>query len=122
MVSPVPGADWLEFAKAIGTGIGLSLPVIGTMGFFHQKRSERFDRLEKSVDRFEGDLTGLIRQLGTVVSDVRVEFLPRREHESAIHRLEETMSQLSRTIEDKVGTLNDRLFEIARERRNDPHR
>lgn len=112
---PAPSPDWLELVKAIGTGVGLSLPVISTMGWFHSKRGERFDRIEKSVERFDTDLNGLIRQLGTIVSDVRV-------HESSIHRLDENIVQLSHTISENIGTLNDRLFEIARERRNDPHR
>lgn len=113
-----PTPEWIEVSKAFATGIGVALPLIGTMAYFHKERSNRFTQIEQKTSKFDTDLSGLIKQLGAIINDVEQRFLPRREHDAAIQRLDGNIIELTRNI----GRLNDHLIELARRRDDSHHR
>lgn len=110
-------SEWTEILKALATGVGLAIPIVTTMTFFHSKRSERFDsiaqtqeELKGSVKKLDTDFDGLIKQIAGIVHDVEARFVTKEENTVAIRRLDGNIMELNRTI----GQLNDHLFDLAR--------
>lgn len=114
---------WIEIAKAFGTGLGIAVPLIGTLTFFHTKRGERFDHIDNAQKNFteqvfqlHTDFDGLTRQLGGIVADVERRFVAKDEHTAALNRLESTMRDLGGAI----SKMNSHLFDLARHQGGQP--
>jgi hypothetical protein len=103
--------DWVELAKALATGVGAAVPILGTLGFFHKQRGARLVSLEGKVDKIDTDFDGLTKQLGGIVNDVEKRFLTREEGTAAINRLDSTCVELNRSIRD----LTSHLLDVARD-------
>lgn len=109
--------EWLELGKALAAGVGIAVPLVGAMTYFHSDRkttsNRRFDVLDTTTKRLDNDLTTLVRQLGAQGAEIEKRFMPRPEHDAAIERLDRNIVELTRAF----ATLNNHLFELARERR-----
>lgn len=114
--------EWIELGKALATGIGLAIPLVGTMAYFHGERGRRFDALDATTKRLDSDFNALLRQMAAQTIEAEKHFLPRQEHDSDIRRLSADIVKLDRTITDNIGKLNDHLFNLARGQRDDPDR
>lgn len=101
--------EWIDVAKAAAEGIGLSVPIVSTLWLFHNKRSERFDRLDGAVkDLKDGfstlntDFDGVRAQIAASALDYEKRFVSRGDHADAISRLDESIRELTRTLLDQA--------------------
>lgn len=117
--------DWVGIVTA---GVLFSGTIVGYQTLLHQKRTEadhldrirhderaraidsRFDQVDQHIEKFDGDMDGLTRQIATIVSDFERRFLPRSEHAEAIQRLDRNVVQLT----EAIGGLSKQLFDLAR--------
>ncbi|HEX3862754.1 MAG TPA: hypothetical protein VHY35_13775 [Stellaceae bacterium] len=97
--------DWLDVVKAAGEGLGLAVPIIGALGFFHGKRNERFDQidgtqkeLKTQVGKLNTDFDGLRGQIAA--SDLAKEqrFVSRNDLTETVKRFDDAIRELNRTL------------------------
>lgn len=106
-------ADWFDIAKAVGEGLAVSLPLIGTMAFFHGKNNEARSKLESKVDLLSKDFDGLTEQLSVSAIQAERRFVARDEYAQSINRLDSNVVELTRTL----GKFSEHLIDIARDNR-----
>ncbi len=122
----------LDVGRAVGEGLGLAVPVVGTLFLFHKingrERSAHFDEQNRQHAAQEGritqldvDIDGLTKQINTVINDnerrfsamlndLATRFLSRDEGTGSINRLDANIVQLT----NQLGKLNDHLFDLAK--------
>jgi hypothetical protein len=107
--------EWIDVAKAAVEGVGLSLPIIGTLAYFHTKRGERFDRIDEAHRELKGkvstlntDFDGLRAQIAASDLENERRFVSRDDHTEAVKRLDESVRELTRTLLDGRSKVNSR--------------
>jgi len=109
--------EWLDLARMLFMGVGVSIPIGGLMIAFRRERVSRFDLIAARFDRGDvahaalaakieklgADFDGLTAQIRASDRNNERRFVIREEYAAGIER-----------VESQLAILNGHLFELAK--------